>query len=104
MLVMVRCTIFDGVREQVTRDSDLVRSAHAREGRVLAAWRAVEGNAGYVVLDVPSAARISVLLRDAFPDARHIDVVEVVMVESVASDNEADLSQTTLSASRATGS
>lgn len=84
MLVMVRCVIFDGYRAPDGAGDSAPRITHVHEGQVLAAWRAVEGKVGFALLNVSSMAMISTLLKDAFPDARHIDVDEVTAVEAVA--------------------
>lgn len=83
MLVMVRCVIFGGQRAGSVGDGPR-RITHVHEGRVLGAWRAVDGRIGFALLDVASMAMISALLSEAFHDARHIDIEEVLAVTDVA--------------------
>ena len=106
MLVMVRCMIFDGQRERANDgdDSDSSRISHVREGRLIGAWRAADGNVGYALLDVVSPAMISRLLSGAFATARHIDVAEVVLVNAMAGTLADDMPRTEAGESRATGS
>jgi len=82
MQVLVKCVIFDG-RAPANAAARATRITHVREGQVLGAWRAVDGRIGFALLDVDSMAMVSTLLKEAFPGARHIDVEEVVAVESV---------------------
>jgi hypothetical protein len=96
--------IFDGQRERADDGDDNSRISHVREGRVVGAWRAVDGNVGYALLDVDSPAMISRLLSSAFPTARHIDVAEVVLVNSTAEIVVDDMPRTATGESRATGS
>jgi hypothetical protein len=85
MQVLVKCVIFDG--RPLTADPPRRRAARitsVRDGQVLGAWRAVDGRIGFALLDIASMAMVPALLNEAFPDARHIDVDEVVAVEAVA--------------------
>ena len=84
MLVMVKCVVYDGRRSQTSASEATPRITHVREGQVLGAWRAVDGRVGYALLEVTAMPMIANLLRAAFPDARHVDVDEVLAVESVA--------------------
>lgn len=84
MLVLVRCVIFDGRSIQIAAGDTTPRITHVREGQVLGAWRAVDGRIGFALLSITSMTMVSALLSEAFPDARHIDVNEVIAVEPVA--------------------
>lgn len=86
MLVMVKCVIFDGPRSQDATGDATPRITHVHEGQVLGAWRAVEGRIGFALLNITSMAMVATLLKEAFPGARHIDVEEVLAVESVDGD------------------
>jgi hypothetical protein len=103
MLVMVKCVIFDGQRAATMDDDTARRISHVHEGQVVAAWRAVDGRVGFALLNVASMAVISPLLHAAFPGARHVDVEEVLAVESVG-DIEYLPGQATPGAQRKTGS
>lgn len=84
MQVLVKCVIFEGRTQKVDSSARSTRITHVREGQVLGAWRAVDGRIGYALLDVSSMAMVSTLLMEAFPDARHIDIDEVVSVNTVS--------------------
>ena len=84
MLVLVKCVIFDGSSTLAAAGDTTSRITHVREGQVLGAWRAVDGRIGFALLSITSMAMIPTLLKAAFPSVRHIDVDEVVAVESVS--------------------
>ena len=88
MLVLVRCVIFDGRSIQIAAGDTTPRITHVREGQVLGAWRAVDGRIGFALLSITSMTMVSALLSEAFPGARHIDVNEVIVVESVVGTNQ----------------
>jgi hypothetical protein len=84
MLVMVRCVIYDGQRAE-SDDADAERRiAHVHEGQVRGAWRAIDGRIGFALLHVASTSMIASLLIDSFPGSRHVDVVEVLAVDSIS--------------------
>lgn len=103
MLVMVRCVIFDGHRAPADTGNATARITRVREGQVLSAWRSVEGRIGVALLNVPSMGMISTLLNEAFPNARHIDVDEVLAVEAVEAPGQQQKQPPAAGESRKTG-
>lgn len=84
MLVLVKCVIFEGRTTPATASDTTSRITHVREGQVLGSWRAVDGRIGFALLNITAMAMVPTLLKAAFPSSRHIDVDEVVAVESVS--------------------
>ena len=82
MLVLVKCVIFEGHTTPATARDTPSRISHVREGQVLSAWRAVDGRIGFALLNITAMTMVPTLLNEAFPNARHIDVSEIVAVES----------------------
>ena len=85
MLVLVKCVIFEGHTVPATAGDTTPRITHVREGQVLGSWRAVDGRIGFALLDITAMTMVPTLLKEAFPSSRHIDVAEVVAVETVSS-------------------
>lgn len=83
MQVLVKCVVFDGRSSAAGDAGRAPRIARVRDGRVLGAWRAVDGRIGFALLDITSRTMVASLLSEAFPGARHIDIDEVVAVEAV---------------------
>ncbi len=86
MLVIVRCAIFDGNQTTPADDNPEQRLTHVYEGEVLGAWRAIDNRSGVALLQTTSMAMIPDLLNEAFPNARHIDVEDVLPVEAVSTE------------------
>ena len=84
MLVLVKCVIFEGCTAPATASDTPSRISRVREGQVLGAWRAVDGRIGFALLNITAMTMVPTLLKGAFPSSRHIDVDEVVAVESVS--------------------
>jgi hypothetical protein len=103
MLVLVKCVIFEGPTTPATASDTTSRITHVREGQVLGAWRAVDGRIGFALLNITAMTMVPTLLKVAFPGSRHIDVDEVVAVDSV-SDAFQQLQSPDSGTSRQTGS